>query len=109
MTVDLERQGSGRLHVALGPVERWVVRGVAAAFIGGLYWFGSNVIGRLDTQGEAIQKLATGQAVTNAQITTLSTQLADVPALTRQMAETRVQVERNTQDIAELRKLRGLK
>jgi uncharacterized protein YwgA len=82
---------------------------VAAGFIGGLYWFGSNVLGRLDMQGDAIQKLATEQAVTNAQMTTLSAQLADVPSLTREMAEVKVQVKRNTDDIEELRKLRGLK
>ncbi|WP_161596274.1 hypothetical protein [Rhodanobacter glycinis] len=51
----------------------------------------------------------TQQAVTNAQLQTLSQQLADVPGLTRAMAEAKVQIERNTSDIRELQQTRRLK
>lgn len=109
MAMDLERRGDGGLHFTLGPVERWVAGIVTAGFMAAAYWFVTSTISNQSETNKSLQTLVTQQAVTNAQITTLSTQLADVPALTRQMAELQVQVKRNTSDIDELRKLRGLK
>jgi hypothetical protein len=109
MVMDVERRDDGRWHFSLGIIEKWIVTIVATAFLGGVYWFVSSTLGNQAETAKAINALATQQAVTNAQMTTLSTQLADVPSITRQMAEMGVQVKRNTDDISELRKLRGLK
>ena len=84
--MDLERK-EGRWHFSLGTVERWVVSVGAAVLVAAGYWFVSNVMSRLDTQSDALGQLATQQAVTNSQLTTLNLQLADVPSLTRKMAE----------------------
>lgn len=102
-------QQDGQLRFRLGPVERWVaITGAAVLMsIGG--WAASSVTGRLDKQGEAINELAKQQAVTNAQLSTLSAQLADVPGLTRQMAELKVRVDRHDEDLRELRSIKGLK
>ncbi|TPG50680.1 hypothetical protein EAH75_04370 [Rhodanobacter glycinis] len=64
---------------------------------------------RAEAQGSTMQTVVTQQAVTNAQLQTLSQQLADVPGLTRAMAEAKVQIERNTSDIRELQQTRRLK
>ena len=107
--MDVERAGDGHWQFRLGPVERWVVTAAAAALLTICGWLANSFSQRLDRLEQLLATGTTQQAVTNAQMTTLSSQLADVPGLTRQMAETRVQLERNTQDIADLRRLRGIK
>lgn len=108
MSVDVQRSDSG-WHFSLGPVERWVVGIGAAALVGMISWLGNSFSTRLDRLEQLLAASATQQAVTNAQMSTLSAQLADVPNLTRQMAEIRVQVTRNSEDIAEIRKLRNVR
>lgn len=105
--MDLERQPDGRLHFALGPVERWVVAALASVLIAAGYWFAGSLTSRLDKQNETLQSVVTQQAVTNGQISTLSAQLADVPRLTRDMTELKVRVDRHEQDIQELRQTRA--
>lgn len=107
--MDAEQQRDGHWHFRLGPVERLVMAAVLSAFIAMLGWMGRSFASRLDSQKDTLDKLITEQAVTNAQLTTLSAQLADVPALTRQIAELRVQVDRHNEDIKELRQVRGLR
>lgn len=102
MTVDLKPQEGGRMHFSLGPVERWVVGICAAGIVAAGYWFMSSVNARLDRQNETLQVVVTGQAVQSGQIQTLTTQLADVPRLTREMAEIKVRVDRHEQDIRDL-------
>lgn len=114
MPMDLTPQPDGRLNFSLGPVERWVVAGAATLLtilVGVVY---AGITGKIGDQStvqaetnKTLQQVVQQQAVTNAQMSTLSAQLADVPQLSRQMAETRVQVERNTQDISDLRRVRG--
>ncbi|WP_458788955.1 hypothetical protein [Dyella jiangningensis] len=83
--------------------------GLSALLVFLLGWVFRNFDSRLETQSKAMQELSTAQAVTNAQLATLSQQLSDVPGLTRQMAEIKVQTDRNTQDIHELQTVRRLK
>lgn len=104
------------MHFVLGPVERWVV-GIAAGLLGVLLALVyGGVTSKIDEQAQIIKvtnstlgNIAMQQAVTNGQIATLTTQLADVPRITREMAETKVRVDRLEQDTKELRQLRGLK
>lgn len=107
--VDLERQPDGRLHFSLGPVERWVVAVGASILVAVAYWFTSSVTVRLDKQNDGMQILVTQQAVMSGQIQTLSAQLADVPRVSRQVAELQVRVEQHSQDIKEMRQLRGVR
>lgn len=107
--MDLEPQRDGRWHFALGPVEKWIVAVAAAAFLGGGALFVNQVIGRLDEQNDKLGTLTTQQAVTNQQLQTLSNQLADVPQLSRQVAELKVRVDRHDEDLKELRAVRGLR
>lgn len=114
--MDLERAGHGRLHVALGPVEKWVVGIVASLAVGAVLWFANSVLVRLDAQAsqsqaqsERMAKIETQQAVTNQQLATLNLQLADVPSLNRQMAELKVRVDNHDESIREVRQMRGLR
>ena len=114
--MDLSRGNNGHIHFRLGPIERWVVIACAAALLGSLSWIFRSVTGQQEQQGQAIKdqtvllnNLKEQQAVTNSQLQTLNAQLADVPSLTRQMAELKVQTERNAQDIHELQQVRRLK
>lgn len=108
MTVQAEQQ-DGQLRFRLGPVERWIAITGAAILVAVGGWAASSVTGRLDKQGDAINELVKQQAVTNSQLQTLSSQLADVPGLTRQMAELKVRVDRHDEDLRELRSIKGLK
>jgi len=114
--MDLKRAPDGSMHIRLGPVEKI---GVAAAFALLVFLLGyvfHSFDGRMEgqeksmkDQKDAMGTLVTQQAVTNAQLQTLSQQLSDVPGLTRQVVEIKVQTERNTQDIHELQQVRKLK
>ncbi len=88
-----------------GKAEKWIAAGVSSLItvligilIGVLTNFGSSVNSRLDKQNDTLQSVKTEQAVQSGQIGTLTTQLADVPRLTRDMAEVKVRVERLEQD-----------
>lgn len=107
--MEVERQGDGRWHFALGVVERWIVGLCATALVGMCYAGWSSIVAKQDKQAELTAALAQQQAVTNAQMVTLQAQLADVPGLTSSIAELRVQASRNAEDIAEIRAMRGLK
>ena len=109
--MDASQAGDGRQRVSLGPVERWIAGLVAAGFIAGGVWFGNNLMSRMDAQtaesreqNKTLQSVVTQQAVMNGQVQTLTTQLADVPRLTREMAEMKVRVDRHEQDIREIQR-----
>lgn len=106
--MDVQRSADG-WNFKLGPVERWAVAIGAAGLISMITWLANSFSTRLDRLEQLLATSTTQQAVTNSQMGTLSAQLADVPNLTRQMAEIQVQVKRNSEDIAELRRLRGVK
>ncbi len=104
--MDTTSTNDGRQHISLGPVERWIVGLFATAVVGGGFWFGRSLTDRLDQHTNTLQSVVTQQAVTNGKVDTLTTQLADVPRLTREMAETKVRVDRHEQDIRELQRRR---
>ena len=58
---------------------------------------------------DSVTRLQVASEATSQQLTALQTQLAGIPGITRDMAELKVRVDRNTEDIAELRGMRGLK
>lgn len=58
---------------------------------------------------EAVIKLTVQQEASQQLLTNMQTGLADVPAIRTRMAEMKVQMDQNKQDIAELRQMRGLK
>jgi len=95
--MDLQQTG-GRVHFALGPVERWVVGAIGAGAVALAWWLVSSV-----------QTLLTQQAVTNQQLATISVQIAGVPALGTQVVELRVRVDQHDQEIRELKQLREVK
>lgn len=106
--MDIERQDRSRWHFALGPVERWIVGIVAASLIGGVVWFVSALLTKLDTQGLTLDTLSVQQAVTNSQLESLRLQLADVPGLSVRLARTEVRLQAAEEEIKELRRMKGL-
>lgn len=107
--MDITRTDSDHLQFKLGPVERWVIVGGVALLVFLLGYVFHSFDNRLEIQANTMQTVVTQQAVTNAQLQTLNQQLADVPGLTRAMAEAKVQIERNTSDIRELQQTRKLR
>lgn len=107
--VEITRLDNDHMQFRLGPVERWVIAGSATLLIFLLGYVFHSFDNRLEMQATTMQTVVTNQAVTNAQLQTLSQQLADVPGLTRAMAEAKVQIERNTSDIRELQQTRKLR
>lgn len=109
--VDVDRSQ----HVSFGLAERWILAGggLVVIALAGMAWNDMRARQKsqalaLAEQSDQIATLAQAQQVTNARLTMLITQLADVPQLTRNVAELDVQVNRNTTDIRELRQVRGL-
>ncbi|UPG89286.1 hypothetical protein L2Y96_18070 [Luteibacter aegosomaticola] len=114
--MDITRGNDGVTHLKLGPVERWVAGFVVTLLLGASAYIFMSITGNLEKQAQGLSsqtaqigEIKTQQAVTNAQLQTLSQQLSDIPSLTRQMAELKVQTDRNTQDIHELQQVRHLK
>ncbi len=94
MTVDVESNGA-RMVLHIGPVERALLIAAGAGIIGlgGWSW------DKLNDMSDSIAVMSTQQAITNSRLDTLTIQLADIPAISRQVAEMRVQIDRNTRDI----------
>lgn len=105
--MDVTREDDGHWHFRLGPVERKAITVVFVAFTSLVTWLFLGFAGKLQSQGETMNKIVTQQAVTNQQLQTLSSQLSDVPGLTRQIAELQVTVARNSQDIHDLQQVRA--
>ena len=97
MTVDVESNGA-RMVLHVGPIERALIVAVGAGIIGlgGWSW------DKLNDMSDSLASMSTQQAITNSRLDTLTVQLADIPALSRQVAEMRVQIDRNTRDIHDL-------
>ena len=109
MTMQTFNDADGHRRFVLGPIEVGVASIIPAMLLGLLVWLGSSVMARLDKAGETMERLGTQQAVMTAQLTTLSLQLADVPALNVRISRLEVKQEANTETIKELRGVRGLK
>lgn len=107
--MDLQSTHDGHLHFRLGPVERWTVMGAVALLVFLLGWVFRNFDNRLEAQANTMNTVVTQQAVTNAQLSTLTQQLADVPGLTRQVAELKIQTQRNSEDIREMQQVKRLR
>jgi len=105
VTVDLEPKGDGRAHFTLGPIERWLVAGSGLMVIAVGGWF----VKSINEQQTTLQTVVTQQAVTNSQLTTISGQLLDIPAIRANQAEMKIRVDRLEQDMREQRQTRGLK
>lgn len=100
--VDGQAGRDGHITMKLGPVEKWVIgagAGLLTAMIGIVY---ARIETQLERQTEAMGAVATQQAVMSAQITTMSGQLANVPALTERVTSLEGDVKRNREDVREL-------
>ena len=107
--MDINRADDSSWHFRLGPIERVVIGGAFALLVFLISYTFHSFDTRLENQDKTMQTVVTSQAVTNSQLSILSQQLADVPGLTRQMAEIKVQTDRNAQDIHDLQSLRKLR
>lgn len=103
--MDLQQNNTKAWHLSLGPIERWIAALVGAFFIAGVYWFA----GKVDKQGDQIQTLVTQQAVANGSLSTISSQLTDIPQLRRDVVEMKVRVDALEESQRELRQMRGLR
>jgi hypothetical protein len=86
--MDIEQNREGQWHFSLGPLERWIVGLASVAMIGMFVFIFNSFSTRLDRYGDSQDKqleaqrvMATQLAVMSGQMTTLNTQLADVPGL----------------------------
>lgn len=107
--MEIDRADDSSWHFRLGPIERVVIGGAFTLLVFLISYTFHSFDSRLETQDKTMQTVVTSQAVTNSQLQTLNQQLADVPGLTRQMAEIKVNTDRNTLDIHELQQVRHLK
>lgn len=98
MKVDLKPESGGRWHFTLGPVEKWIVGAIAAGLLAMAYWLITSV-----------NTLLTQQALTNAKLQDITLQLSGVPELGTRVARLEVRVEQSEKEIAELRRLEGVK
>ena len=97
MTVDVESNGA-RMVLHVGPIERALMVAVGMTVVALVGWSWD----KLNKVSESMSEMSLQQAVTNVRLDTLATQLADVPGLTKQIAEMRMQIYRNTRDIHDL-------
>lgn len=106
---EMESSGQVPHRVTLGPVEKVIAALAVAAMVGVPPYLWQRAEARADKQDETLRAVDTRTQVMANQMTALATQLADIPALRTALAENKVQIQRNSEDIAELRSMRGLK
>ena len=97
MSVDVQPAG-GRMVLHVGPVERALMVAIGMTVVAVVGWSWD----KLNKMSESMSGMSLQLAVTNVRSDTLATQLADVPGLTKQIAEMRTQIDRNTRDIHDL-------
>ncbi len=101
--MDVVHAADNRWHMSLGPVEKWIVS-LAGVFIMAAFAMGYNsILTRLDENATLANRLQINQAVLSNQFMTLSTQLADVPNIRKSIAENTADLQRNTQDLKDVR------
>ena len=111
----LDTLAEDRKTFSLGLWEKLLFISVAA-LTGSIGYIGHNFSGQMDSlrqearrTNDVTQVLAIQTAVTNAQMTTLTSQLADVPSMARLLAELKVEVAEHNRRIGDLEQLRNLK
>lgn len=102
MDLHTDNSDDRRMAIQLGPVERWVVGAASLALLSIGGWTANAVSTRLDRLSDQQAALATTQAVMTQQLATLNVQLADVPAIARQVAENKVRIDQMAGDINRL-------
>lgn len=99
----------GHWNFRLGPVEKWIV-GLGASLLtlalGTIYL---RIDSQLETQGKTLGVLVTQNAVMTTQLSTMNSQLANVPGLTDRVSRLEVKDQAQDESIKELRSVRGLK
>lgn len=98
----LGADGDGSRRFRLGVIELWIV-GVCALLIVAL--ISKQYLAITQTQADTAKKLGdltTQVAVMNGQLSVLSQQLADVPALTRQMTQVQTTLQEHERRITKL-------
>lgn len=95
--------------LTLGWAEKGIAAVLLAAVVGVPAYIWNKAEAKSEKQGELLAAMDTRTQVMATQMTAISTQMADVPALRVQVTELKVQQNRNTQDIAELRAMKGLR
>lgn len=98
MPMDVQ-QRNGIMQVHVGPVERAILSAIFVGVTALIGWSWK----QLNDLNDGLRDLVTKQAVANAQLDALRVQLADVPNITRALAELQVQVRRNSADIHDIR------
>lgn len=109
MQIDNPESEDGHVNFKLGKVERWVVAASVAVLVFLLGYVFNGFDKRLADQQATMQTVVTSQAVTNTRLETLSQQLANIPAMTSDIAELKVKVARNAIDIDTMRAARELR
>ena len=116
MVLEIDRQDESRWHFALATTDKWIIGLILGVLFSVLGYIGhqfssqmENLRGRNDLLVETMQRVVIQQAVTNAQMGTLSSQLADVPGMAKAIIEVKIRGEDNTRRIGDLEQLRNLK
>ncbi len=107
--IDSVTNPDGRKRYMIGAVEMWICVVVATSLLAIVAWGAVWVITSINDLGKTVASMDARTQVIQAQGNTLTLQLADVPRLTTRVAELSVQVDRNSDDIKELRSVRGLR
>ena len=94
----------GAVRVQLGPIERWIVGLSGLVLVSVCGWFANSTMARLDKLGEQQAEIQKQQAVGNAQMLGLATQLAGLQSLTDRVTTLEAKVEAHTDEIDRFRR-----
>lgn len=99
----------GRKRFILGPVEvalAGLIPTILCALLIGNWNSATDTIAK---QGDALGEMSKQMASMSTQLSQLNTQLADLPSLRTRVTQMEGDVQRNKQDIAEIKAMRGLR
>jgi len=116
MVLEIDREGEARWRFALAPTDKWIIGIILGVLFSVLGYIGHQFSNQMETLHaredllvETMQHVVIQQAVTNAQMATLSSLIADVPGLAKAITEIKIRGEDNTRRIGDLEQLRNLK
>jgi Tfp pilus assembly protein PilO len=101
------RRAPGHVQVELGAMQRIVIGVMLTALVSLSAYAGKRILDELDSLGKQQTAFAQQQAVMQQQLATITLQLADIPGIRQQLAEMTGQVNRNKDDIKDLKGARG--
>lgn len=107
--MDMVKSADGHRRFMVGPVELAIVASIPIVLMGWFAWNWNKAMETIGDQGKAMATITTQLAVLQDNVLQLRVQLADVPGLAQRVSRLEVVTDAHTEQLRELRQVKGLR